>query len=238
MKRFLQFLFIWFGSLAVVTLVANSFEDATQANLANDLNYQTEEVQEVLATSEAEENVRGAFIFVPGQESYELATNGAYYVNGNTSSNCSAVVTEAKNSSAGLYDKYELSEYKYGDTSFRYGIRSDWNNLAEGDTVYTFTAYCDGEQEPTSSVTLSYTVSEPTYTSPNYNSESSYGSSYTSTYDEVDYYTNSAGDTVQSPTYYDYQPSGASAICGDGTYSFSKSRSGTCSHHGGVSSWL
>ena len=29
-------------------------------------------------------------------------------------------------------------------------------------------------------------------------------------------------------------PPGATAICKDGTYSFSQTRSGTCSHHGGV----
>jgi hypothetical protein len=33
-------------------------------------------------------------------------------------------------------------------------------------------------------------------------------------------------------------PSGASALCRDGTYSYSASRSGTCSHHGGVAEWL
>jgi hypothetical protein len=33
-------------------------------------------------------------------------------------------------------------------------------------------------------------------------------------------------------------PAGASARCRDGTYSFSSSRRGTCSHHGGVSEWL
>lgn len=33
-------------------------------------------------------------------------------------------------------------------------------------------------------------------------------------------------------------PSGATALCRDGTYSFSQHRRGTCSHHGGVSKWL
>jgi len=33
-------------------------------------------------------------------------------------------------------------------------------------------------------------------------------------------------------------PSGATARCRDGTYSFSKHRSGTCSHHGGVATWI
>ncbi|WP_051468562.1 DUF3761 domain-containing protein [Actinomadura oligospora] len=33
-------------------------------------------------------------------------------------------------------------------------------------------------------------------------------------------------------------PSGATAICRDGTFSFSQHRRGTCSHHGGVARWL
>jgi hypothetical protein len=33
-------------------------------------------------------------------------------------------------------------------------------------------------------------------------------------------------------------PPGATALCKDGTYSFSATRSGTCSHHGGVAVWL
>lgn len=52
------------------------------------------------------------------------------------------------------------------------------------------------------------------------------------------YYTNTYGKRVQSPTYYSSMPSGATALCNDGSYSFSRSRRGTCSHHGGVSQWL
>ena len=33
-------------------------------------------------------------------------------------------------------------------------------------------------------------------------------------------------------------PPGATALCRDGTYSYSQHRSGTCSHHGGVAQWL
>lgn len=33
-------------------------------------------------------------------------------------------------------------------------------------------------------------------------------------------------------------PAGATALCNDGTYSYSQHRSGTCSHHGGVAQWL
>lgn len=56
--------------------------------------------------------------------------------------------------------------------------------------------------------------------------------------DLIKYYTNSAGVKVQSPTIYSSVPKGATALCRDGTYSFSKSRKGTCSHHGGVAKWL
>ena len=51
-------------------------------------------------------------------------------------------------------------------------------------------------------------------------------------------YVNSAGNTVCSPEESPTQPTGATAECEDGTYSFSESRSGTCSHHGGVAQWL
>lgn len=54
----------------------------------------------------------------------------------------------------------------------------------------------------------------------------------------VKYYTNSQGERVQSPTYYKTVPAGATAECRDGTYSFSRNRRGTCSHHGGVKRWL
>jgi uncharacterized protein YgiM (DUF1202 family) len=54
----------------------------------------------------------------------------------------------------------------------------------------------------------------------------------------IKYYTNSENERVQSPTHYNTTPSGATALCRDGTYSFSQSRRGTCSHHGGVASWL
>ena len=53
-------------------------------------------------------------------------------------------------------------------------------------------------------------------------------------------YVNSKGHWVPSQTRTpDGQaPAGASARCRDGTFSFSQSRQGTCSHHGGVAEWL
>ena len=51
-------------------------------------------------------------------------------------------------------------------------------------------------------------------------------------------YVNVDNEVVHSPAYAPSVPSGASAVCRDGTYSFSRHRSGTCSGHGGVARWL
>lgn len=51
-------------------------------------------------------------------------------------------------------------------------------------------------------------------------------------------YVNSKGQTVSRPENCSAAPKGATAQCRDGSYSFSQSRRGTCSHHGGVSKWL
>jgi len=51
-------------------------------------------------------------------------------------------------------------------------------------------------------------------------------------------YVNSKGQTVKRPESCSSAPQGATAQCRDGTYSFSRSRRGTCSHHGGVAKWL
>ena len=56
----------------------------------------------------------------------------------------------------------------------------------------------------------------------------------------ADYYRNSNGVCVHRPvkTQGAAVPQGATAQCGDGSYSFSQHRQGTCSHHGGVAKWL
>ena len=51
-------------------------------------------------------------------------------------------------------------------------------------------------------------------------------------------YINSKGETVKRPENCSTAPRGATAQCRDGSYSFSKSRRGTCSHHAGVAKWL
>lgn len=51
-------------------------------------------------------------------------------------------------------------------------------------------------------------------------------------------YTNAYGNTVLRPYKAPAVPAGASAKCKDGTFSFSQTRKGACSHHGGVSEWF
>jgi hypothetical protein len=53
-------------------------------------------------------------------------------------------------------------------------------------------------------------------------------------------YQNHDGATVHAParSRLGKVPEGATARCRDSSYSFSRHRSGTCSRHGGVESWL
>ena len=53
-----------------------------------------------------------------------------------------------------------------------------------------------------------------------------------------EYYTARSGHRVHRPMQAYRAPAGASAQCGDGSWSFSENHRGTCSHHGGVSRWL
>ncbi|RKH76600.1 DUF3761 domain-containing protein, partial [Corallococcus praedator] len=51
------------------------------------------------------------------------------------------------------------------------------------------------------------------------------------------FYTAKSGDRVRRPMLAPSAPAGASAKCRDGSWSFSESRRGTCSWHGGVARW-
>lgn len=99
-----------------------------------------------------------------------------------------------------------------------------------GKIGYISTRYLSGcfSIEKTQSIRNSYTVRNKNISkrSPSYQSSG------------TRYYTNTEGYRVQSPTYYNSAPAGATALCRDGTYSFSRNRRGTCSHHGGVARWL
>lgn len=82
------------------------------------------------------------------------------------------------------------------------------------------------ETAPTVRVQPQPDVSAPEQTVPNLSNDNTY--------------TNVDGNTIHSPAYTsdDSVPTGASAQCRDGSYSFSQNRRGTCSHHGGVARWL
>ena len=47
-----------------------------------------------------------------------------------------------------------------------------------------------------------------------------------------------ASPTTSTPKVASPSTRGASALCRDGTYSYSAHRRGTCSHHGGVETWF
>lgn len=51
---------------------------------------------------------------------------------------------------------------------------------------------------------------------------------------EGESYTNVDGRRVHSPRHASSRPAEATAVCRDGTYSFSQHRRGNCSRHGGV----
>lgn len=167
-----------------------------------------------------------AFIKVDRQNNYPRTENNSIYFTGTTSSNCDSVSVEAVNTQENVEDYYELTTYSKGDTTFKYGVREDWNNLGAGTNGYVFTANCQGNQIVKDSLFM--TLQAPiTTTLPSIPSLSN-----------DNYYTNARGNEIHSPAYSNSLPSGASAECLDGTYSFSQSRSGTCSHHGGVATWL
>jgi hypothetical protein len=53
-----------------------------------------------------------------------------------------------------------------------------------------------------------------------------------------DSYINSAGNCIPRPSPTTAAGRTPTAVCRDGAYSYSASRSGTCSGHGGVAQWL
>lgn len=87
---------------------------------------------------------------------------------------------------------------------------------------------------PFPTIYIAPTIKYVASTTPPASTESSNGLS------NNNYYTNTGGNEVHSPAASTdgSVPAGATAKCGDGTYSFSQSHRGTCSSHGGVAEWL
>jgi hypothetical protein len=50
-------------------------------------------------------------------------------------------------------------------------------------------------------------------------------------------YTNEDGQEVHRPVCTTTHQAGETAICNDGSHSFSRHHAGTCSHHSGVAEW-
>ena len=72
------------------------------------------------------------------------------FVTGKTSTDCDKIVAVAKNTEYKINNSYTLQQYKLGDSTFKYGIKHDWDNLDVGKNTYTLTAHCNGgKQEAT-----------------------------------------------------------------------------------------
>lgn len=56
-----------------------------------------------------------------------------------------------------IEDTYTLQGFDYGDTSFVYRAKPEWNNLALGTNDYEFTAYFDDGTNKTANVSIYYT---------------------------------------------------------------------------------
>ncbi len=109
-----------------------------------------------------------------------------------------------------------INDYNY--------YESDWLEVVyNGQTGYISTKYLSGQRG------LQAKNNSNSWSSNSYTKTTSGGRGY---------YTNVDGNRIPRPYYSTSTPSGATAICRDGTYSFSAHRRGTCSHHGGVKVWL
>jgi len=116
------------------------------------------------------------------------------------------------------------------------GVHTPKVNVAGVDTAAspTVIALPTATEAPTNTPTEIPTLTPTIFIAPTSTSAQTGGLS------NDNYYINSQGNSVHSPASSTDSsvPAGATAQCADGTYSFSQSRRGTCSHHGGVASWL
>lgn len=117
------------------------------------------------------------------------------------------------------------------DSSLPLGYSSTSREGIDGEKSTTYlVTYIDGKEttrtqksDETTRQPISKITTKGTYSAPTSAANSGNG------------YINSQGNHVPSPS---NDPTGATAKCSDGTYSYSQSRRGTCSHHGGVAAWL
>lgn len=139
------------------------------------------------------------------------------------STNYGILGTVPANTEVTIYD-YDYNDYQW--------LQVEYN----GKTGYINTKYLSSQKTVTARVNTSsydwnYTSTKSKTTYSRTSSSSSYGGGN-------GYYINCDGQRIQRPTHYETRPAGATAVCRDGTYSFSTHTRGTCSHHGGVKAWL
>lgn len=120
---------------------------------------------------------------------------------------------------------YQIRDSKSGATGWIHG-----NTIALLQTAETNSSTATSTQATSTPTERPRRASEPVSESPTAPSRRSQPASGRS-------YINVDGDRVPSPVFSDTRPAGASARCRDGSYSFSRHRRGTCSHHGGVAEW-
>lgn len=77
---------------------------------------------------------------------------------GSVSPNTVKVGVKASSAGSTQVDDYLLEKYTAGDTTFKYGAKVEWNNLAEGSNTYVFTAYFEDGSTKSSSLTIYYTA--------------------------------------------------------------------------------
>ncbi|WP_051671132.1 DUF3761 domain-containing protein [Acinetobacter sp. ETR1] len=134
-----------------------------------------------------------------------------------------------------------INHIERGQKVFIFNTKGDWANIS-ADEIYEywidlhhvcFTQNCWAKKTSYSSsnnLENKYSINKKINNSisKTYNSKTTSGKGYV----------NSNGNYISSPRKSNTKPNGATAKCRDGTWSFSQSTRGTCSRHGGVSSWL
>ncbi|MBW8825258.1 MAG: DUF3761 domain-containing protein [Acidobacteria bacterium] len=131
---------------------------------------------------------------------------------------------------------YSFSQHRSGTCSGHGGV-AVWLTATSTSTTRQLTVVTENRLLATTTTTQVAT------TAPVTTSISSSSTSTTSTTLRATTTTTLAVSTTTVPaittsTTVSATPSGATAICKDGSLSYSSTRSGTCSHHGGVAIWL
>lgn len=95
----------------------------------------------------------GALSEAQGQMYHYLQSNNhiePVEFKGNVSTNCEKIMVNAKHSKEGIDSNHTLSSYEPKDPTFKYHAKLSYGNLGKGMNLYTFTAFCDGDQQEVS----------------------------------------------------------------------------------------